>query len=688
MEEISMRPAGIRPTKGSGMQDRIPSPSEKTRSINLSSLFLESITSSGSFDLRRLKLTSFGKLLQAIPVATLLINRSHGVEFANDAFKRISRQRIDPEGLSFSSLFPNPKQAREAQVLLEKVFSDRRPVVRERMLQIQGVRIWGRLHVRTVRLDTDRMALVLIENLTAHKELRAIQKYKRLVSIVPIGIAEFALPQPVSRAGPASKAATAVLQARVVDGNDEFARMYKRKEMQYLLGVSLKELLPAKGNVKSLCEKWVESGYPIRYFETKEKRSGGRVRHFENSLIGILSDQHLLGFWWLRRDISEKKKTEEELLKTQKLDSLGMLAGGIAHDFNNLLTGVIGNISSAQMHLDSGHASAERMQKAVNAANKARHLTHQLLTFSRGGTPIKRRAPISGLLKDWVTFALMGSTVRCEFYLPKTLPWVVMDEGQISQVINNLVLNAVQAMPSGGTLKVRASSVFVRRSDASPMQEGNYVKISISDDGVGIPEQHVRKIFDPYFTTKEKGSGLGLATSYSIVKKHGGLITVRSEAGRGTTFHVYLPATLAEERVHRAEEPRMVRGKGAVLVMDDEELIRDLVRELLVQLGYDACTVSDGKEAVRIYCETLKQNRRFDAVIMDLTIPGGMGGTETLQELLAVDPDVKAIASSGYSNNPVMSEYRRHGFKSILPKPYDAIQLSRTLAEVIGCKSR
>jgi signal transduction histidine kinase/CheY-like chemotaxis protein len=672
-----------RPTKGSGMQDREPSWHQRTQSIDLSSLFLESVTSSGSFDLGRLKLTSFGKLLQAIPVATLLIGRSHGVEFANDAFREIAGQGMDPEGLGFSSLFPNPKQAREAQVLLEKVFSNRRPVVRERMLQIQGVRIWGRLHIRTVRLDRALMALVLIENLTAHRELRAIQKYKRLVSMVPIGIAEFALPRPVSRAGPASEAAMAILVARVADGNDEFARMYKRKGMQFLLGMTLKELMPSKGNVRSLCEKWVESGYPIRYFETKEKNSKGRIRFFENSLIGILSKRHLLGFWWLRRNISDKKKMEGELLKAQKLESLGMLAGGIAHDFNNLLTAVIGNISSAQMRLGSDHAAADRMSKAANAADRARHLTHQLLTFSRGGTPIKKRAPITGLLKDWVTFALMGSNVKCEFALPKALPWVVMDEGQISQVMNNLVLNAVQAMPRGGTIRVRAASVVVPRSDATPLEEGNYVKISVSDNGTGIPERYLRKIFDPYFTTKKKGSGLGLATSYSIVKKHGGLITVRSEVGRGTTFYVYLPATVPGERIHRDEKPGIVRGKGAILVMDDEELIRDLVSELLVQLGYEVCAVSDGREAIRIYRKTLANNKRFDAVIMDLTIPGGMGGAETLRKLRAIDPDVKAIASSGYSNNTVMSDYGKHGFISILPKPYNGAQLSRILAEVL-----
>jgi signal transduction histidine kinase/ActR/RegA family two-component response regulator len=385
------------------------------------------------------------------------------------------------------------------------------------------------------------------------------------------------------------------------------------------------------------------------------------------------------------RDITEKKKMEEEILKAQKLESLGVLAGGIAHDFNNLLTAIMGNISLAKMFADPGTKSFERLADAEKACERATGLTQQLLTFSKGGAPVKKTASIVQIITDSAGFMLRGSNVKCEFALQKDLWAADVDEGQMGQVINNLIINADQAMPDGGVILVTAENVNIVDSDPLPLPEGRYVLISIQDQGEGISPQNLAKIFDPYFTTKERGSGLGLATVYSIIKSHQGHLEVESTEGVGTVFRLYLPASEKEIELAENKDPETnsAAGSGRVLIMDDEEIIREIAQEILNQLGYEVEVCGDGKSALSLYREALNTGNRFDAVIMDLTIQGGMGGKETMKELLVIDPSVKGIVSSGYSNDPILAHFREYGFSGMVSKPYTVRELQETLQELV-----
>src|SRR5579884_962905 len=395
------------------------------------------------------------------------------------------------------------------------------------------------------------------------------------------------------------------------------------------------------------------------------------------------------------RDITEHRRIEEELLKAQKLESIGVLAGGIAHDFNNLLTAILGNISLSKMSTDpKDNKIYKRLSEAEKACFRAKDLTQRLLTFSKGGAPVKEVTSIGEFIKDSASFAVSGSDVRCEFHISEDLWKVEVDEGQISQVINNVMINAEQAMPGGGVIRVRAeninrdelSSPLYYRVDGLPLKGGRYVRITIEDEGIGIPQEHLPKIFDPYFTTKHSGSGLGLAAVYSIIKSHDGYIGVESELGAGTKFHIYLPASDKEILVKEDTKRGYVRSKGRVLVMDDEEMVRELTGEVLGYLGYEVEFASDGVETIKLYVKGKENNKPFGVVLLDLTIPGGMGGKETIKGLLEIDPQVKAIVSSGYSSDPVISEYRDYGFRGVVSKPYSIEQLAEALHKVINEK--
>ena len=389
------------------------------------------------------------------------------------------------------------------------------------------------------------------------------------------------------------------------------------------------------------------------------------------------------------RDITERQRNEAERRKAETLEQLGLLAGGIAHDFNNLLTAIIGNISLASLLLPPGDEMAMRLVDAKNASMRARDLAQQLLTFARGGAPIKKTASIGKLIQDTVSFSLRGSHSRSEFQFGADLWPAEIDPGQISQVIGNLVVNADQAMPNGGSLHVSCEN-FRYNTNTTPvvpdLPPGDYIRISIRDEGVGIPEQYLKRIFDPYFTTKPKGNGLGLATTYSIIKNHNGLMTVESEVHVGSTFSVYLPAALNQEVP--VEQPstftQAITGTGCVLVVDDEEAIRALVDFTLTRLGYHVTQAATALDGVNIYREKLEKGERFDAVILDLTLPGGMGGKDALKKLIEIDPTVNAIVSSGYATDATMSRYQDFGFRGVIAKPYEAAELGKIVHDVIS----
>lgn len=384
-------------------------------------------------------------------------------------------------------------------------------------------------------------------------------------------------------------------------------------------------------------------------------------------------------------DVTDRRKLEEEQLKMEKLESLGVLAGGIAHDFNNIITGILGNISLARIFLDPSHKSHTQLEKAEKASQRAAELAHQLLTFAKGGVPIKKTVKLRDIVNECVSFILRGSNVHGVVDVPDSLHAVEADEGQISQAFGNIILNAVQAMPSGGNLNIHAENITLADKNGLSLKPGEYVKISFTDKGCGIPYGNRKKIFDPYFTTKSGGTGLGLSSTYSIIKRHDGNIDLYSVVGSGTTFTCYLPSTGETFSEQLADKETFAVGDpmgGSILVMDDEEMIRDIAREILEYLGYQVTTCATGEEAVALYKAARESGAPFLAVIMDLTIQGGMGGKEAAQYILSIDPAARLIVSSGYSGDPVMAEYGNYGFSGAVVKPYEAMEIAQVLSAV------
>ena len=378
------------------------------------------------------------------------------------------------------------------------------------------------------------------------------------------------------------------------------------------------------------------------------------------------------------RDITEKYKLEREILKMNKIESLGVLAGGIAHDFNNLLTAILGNISMARTLPGFDPGFSEIIDKIDTAGQRAMNLTRQILTFSKGGAPIRKITSITTLLNECLDLSLTGSKVKCDLRIPDYLWNADVDTDQISQVFNNIILNAIQAMPGGGIITVTAENLQELPSGI-PLTKAEYIRINISDTGTGIKQRDLTRIFDPFFTTKESGTGLGLASSYSIIKKHRGWIDVHSVENEGSVFSIYLQSTRRESDTAESSVSAVEKRTGKILLMDDEKYILDVTGRMLRHLGYDVCVTSDGENTVKLYANAIEENRPFDMVIMDLTIPGGMGGQETLSELKKIDPSVNAIVSSGYSEDPIMSRYKQYGFKGVLLKPYRIDDLSKII---------
>ncbi len=385
------------------------------------------------------------------------------------------------------------------------------------------------------------------------------------------------------------------------------------------------------------------------------------------------------------QDITDRKKSEESLIVAQRLSSVGTLAGGIGHDFSNILLGVLGYATVAKRLTKTGGKVHELLSEIEQSALRARSLTRQLLTFSSGGAPIREAVDIAQLVEDAANLALKGSEVKKEFSFQPGLWPVYVDEGQISQVINNMALNSLQSMPEGGVISISAANRTIGPVDDIPLKHGDYVAIDIKDTGTGMSEEVLERAFDPFFTTKKKASGLGLSLSYSIIKRHGGHVKAESAPGKGSRFSIYLPVAKeeAQKEEHRMAEASDRGQRIRVLVMDDEELVRDVAGEILEMLGYDAAFANNGEEAIKIYRNAFKEGRPFDAVILDLTVAGGMGGKDALKGLLQIDPDCRAIVSSGYSKDPVMSDFRKYGFAGVVAKPYMVSEFTKAVKGVI-----
>jgi signal transduction histidine kinase/CheY-like chemotaxis protein len=409
----------------------------------------------------------------------------------------------------------------------------------------------------------------------------------------------------------------------------------------------------------------------------------------------------------LTRDLAAQKKQESDLVRAQKLESIGVLAGGLAHDFNNLLTIILGNLDLARLFAGGNAEAAEALDHASEAALRAGDLTRQLITFSKGGQTVKRVGSIGRTLRETVLFAAAGSNVACELNVPDDLPPVDFDEGQLRQVFHNLVQNAREAMPRGGTLQIGARTARLANGEVPQLPAGTYLRIGFTDHGSGIPREHLDRIFDPYFSTKGmdavKGRGLGLAVSYAIVRNHGGTITADSLMGAGTTIAIYLPeSTRARDEEDEEEDEEGPDAEaavaapasgmevlpdgpplGRVLVMDDEPLVLEMSAAALRRLGYAATLCRSGAEAVVQYQIGLDGGRPFDAAILDLTVPGGLGGPETLGRLRQMDPRVRAALSSGYTDHPAVRDWAGYGFAAFIAKPYSIKALEELLAGLV-----
>lgn len=422
-----------------------------------------------------------------------------------------------------------------------------------------------------------------------------------------------------------------------------------------------------------------DGGGSIRPFEVRIQCKTGEVRQ-------AIANTQLLGsrIVIIFTDITERERLRHELVKMQKLESIGLLAGGMAHDFNNILTGITGNLSLARVLLDIQHAAVQPLLAAEEAAGRAAELTGQLLTFARGGEPVREVLALEGVINRSLHL-LNGTHVQAEVAIAADLRCVEADSAQLTQVLSNLIVNAVEAMLNGGLLRIKADNLPEGTNPAT-LPAGHYVRLQLHDNGPGMTPQILERIFEPYFTTKPESSGLGLATAYSIISRHGGSLLAESTPGKGSLLTILLPATdavPATQTAMTAIAPALMGQPPRILVMDDEAAIRDIASAMLGYLGYAVESCADGAEAVRRYGLARSDNQPFAAVIMDLTIPGGMGGREAAQLILSTDPQASLIVSSGYSHDPVLANHLQHGFKGALPKPYKVVDLQQVLAAVL-----
>jgi two-component system, cell cycle sensor histidine kinase and response regulator CckA len=469
--------------------------------------------------------------------------------------------------------------------------------------------------------------------------------------------------------------------SRFLAVNRAFARSCGKQEPEELIGRTDLDVWP-----KELAEQYrkddaavLKNGVPVRVEELISDK--GERTWFETFKTPVKNTRgEIIGTTGYAHDITERKREEEALRNVQKLESLGILAGGIAHDFNNLLGGIFGYIDLAVAKASAGEV-ADTLAKALATIDRARGLTRQLLTFAKGGAPIKKTESLIPSIQEAARFALSGSRVSCDFHVPADLWLCEFDKEQIGQVIDNIVINAQQAMPDGGTIDICAENVSTATKPSGPAPKaGHYVRVSVIDHGIGMPQEIIPRIFDPFFTTKAKGHGLGLATCHSIVHRHGGWIDVESEPGEGSTFHVYLPANPGLSRPEAAASAAASHeGRGTIVVMDDEEVIRDAVSEMLKSLGYSVITTQNGREAIDVARGETQAGRTIEAMILDMTVPGGMGGREAVGEIHRIDPRLPVFVASGYAADPVMATPKDHGFAGSICKPFTRSDLAEML---------
>lgn len=444
-----------------------------------------------------------------------------------------------------------------------------------------------------------------------------------------------------------------------------------------MIGKTMQELFPQEFAAKITADDWevVKNGQVLKLDEDLNERNYTTIK-----FPITLGQKKLMAGYTI--DITERKKYEETIANFQKLESLGILAGGIAHDFNNLLGGILGYIDLA-LQISTEEEVRNYLSRALLSTDRAKGLTNQLLTFAKGGDPVKKLNPLFPFIKETAQFALSGSKITCEYEVADNLWLCEFDDIQIAQIVDNIIINAKQAMPEGGKITISALNEEILNDNHPVLSSGKYVKISIADNGVGMPSGILSKIFNPFFTTKVNGHGLGLATTYSIVKKHGGYIEADSEVGKGSIFTFYLPASFKSMNVFESEKTKekenikINRNQriGTILIMDDEIVIREVTAKIIKSLGYNVICTSNGEEALNAFKLDLGKNREIHALLLDLTIQGGLGGKDIIDEIRKVNQSIPVIVTSGYADDPIIANPQKYGFTASISKPFGRNEL-------------
>ncbi len=560
---------------------------------------------------------------------------------------------------------------KEGEVTFETVHLTKQRELRNVLVHLKIITLAGRRIIQSIHQDITEMK-------QAQKELDSRKRLlDTLLANLPVGV--FMVEAPTGKALIANAKAQELLGRGILpDANNEnLSELYEAYRYGTMERYPVEEMPIVRGMY----------GESVTVDDLLVVRPDGVSKLLEIAGAPVLdAEGNPIASLVCFQDITDRKEQEKEQLRVEKLESLGVLAGGIAHDFNNILTSIMGNISLAQMFVNASSKSHKPLQEAEKGSMRAAELAHQLLTFARGGEPIKAVVSVGRLVKETASLVLSGSNVKGEVHIQDSVHSIEADEGQISQVCSNLIINAAQAMPGGGRLTISAENETLDDVNLCDLPAGPYVKLSFADEGCGISEEDQKKIFDPYFTTKLNGNGLGLASAISIVTRHGGHIGVKSTLGKGATFVIHLPST--GTAYGAANEPQAtssigLHAGGNILVMDDEEMIRELASGILDHLGYSVTTCADGASAVAEYQDAKEAGTPFSAVILDLTIPGGMGGMEAAEKIRESDPAARLIVSSGYSSDAIMSDFRKHGFSGAVSKPYKVADLGNLLSSLL-----
>ena len=528
--------------------------------------------------------------------------------------------------------------------------------------------------LKTADGEVDKVVILtadLTESFKTREELEVTgDKYRELSRNVPVAVYR----------------STTEPGGRILSANPEMFKMFKIAGVEDLGNISVKELYVDIERRRELIDK-IQRDEIVENFEAELKKTDGTTFLASISAKGIVGSSGEIEYIeGIIRDITDQRRMEEDQQKIENLESIGNLAGGIAHDFNNLLMSIQGNISLILSGTDEKE-NHKRLLLAEAAIDDAADLARQLLTFSKGGVPVKKKVDLKSIVPTAAQFALRGSSILAEFDIDDNLDFVEVDVEQISQVIKNIVLNSIQAMPDGGIIKITCRNMEILE-DENNLKTGSYVLTSIKDLGEGISSENLSKIFNPYFTTKPGGTGLGLSMCYSIISRHSGTIRVFSEKGKGAEFAVYLPIASGvfneEAKTEDIENQEPVEDSMHILVMDDDPGIRDVLTGMLEILGHRVEVCENGADAISFYKKQMSCGKPFDIVIMDLTIPGGLGGEEVIKYLREIDPEIKAIVSTGYSNNPVISNFSDYGFSGRLTKPFKISTLKREIRSVLS----